>query len=222
MPRPKLEVIGKTFNYVTVVADAGERKGRAPLYVCRCVCGSEFLSTGPAVASGNKKSCGCKRGAAQVGRKRPEMAERNKMMAKHGDYQSKTYHVWNHMHQRCSNPNSKHYHRYGGRGIRVCDRWKDYTNFLADMGPVPDGMSIERLDNELGYSPENCVWADMKAQANNRSTNVLVTHDGQTMTVAQWAEKTGLERKTLEYRIRVGWDAARALTTKSLINRKGI
>jgi hypothetical protein len=104
----------------------------------------------------------------------------------------------------------------------VCERWNEYENFLADMGEAPEEMSIERIDNELGYSPENCKWATAKEQANNRSGNVNVTYNGETKTVAQWAEIVGIERKTLEYRIRAGWEASRALTTKSLINRKGV
>jgi hypothetical protein len=222
MPRPKLDVIGKTFNYVTVVADTGERKGRAPLYLCRCVCGTEFLSIASNVAGGNKKSCGCKRGQAQIGVKRPWLSELNKQRAKHGGYKSKAYSIWRGMLQRCFNPNAKSYHRYGGRGITVCDRWMDFANFLEDMGEAPENLTIERVDNDKGYEPGNCVWAPLKVQANNRSDNVNVTHEGKTMTVAQWAEVVGIERKTLEYRIRAGWDAARALTTKSLINRKGI
>jgi hypothetical protein len=134
--------------------------------------------------------------------------------------ESPTHAIWRGMLARCRNPNAKDFPRYGGRGISVCARWSLYANFLADMGVRPAGLSLERLRNDEGYSPENCEWATLKAQARNRRSNVLVTHAGVTATVAEWAEKTGLERKTLEYRIRVGWPAERALTTPSLINRK--
>ena len=124
------------------------------------------------------------------------------------------------MRQRCENPNRKDFCNYGARGITVCARWLQFTNFLSDMGERPAGMTLERSDGAKGYSPENCTWATPTQQARNKRTNVLVTHGGHTATVAEWAERTGLERKTLEYRIRAGWPAERALTTPSLINRK--
>lgn len=134
--------------------------------------------------------------------------------------ESSTHAIWRGMLSRCRNPKSKDFPRYGGRGITVCDRWLQFVNFLADMGERPAGMSLERLDGAEGYSPENCTWATPTQQARNRRGNVCITHDGRTATVAEWAERTGLERKTLEYRIRVGWPAERALTTPSTINRK--
>jgi len=134
--------------------------------------------------------------------------------------ESTTHAIWRGMLARCNNVKSKDHARYGARGIKVCERWAQFTNFLADMGERPAGMSLERQDGSANYSPENCVWATPKQQARNRRDNVNVTHDGHTATVAEWAERTGLERKTLEYRIRAGWPAERALTTPSLINRK--
>lgn len=134
--------------------------------------------------------------------------------------ESTTHAIWRGMLARCSNPKSKDFPRYGGRGITVCDRWLQFANFVADMGERPDGMTLERRDGAKGYSPDNCTWATPKQQARNRRNNVAVSHNGVTATVAEWAERTGLERKTLEYRIRAGWPAERALTTPSTINRK--
>jgi hypothetical protein len=151
---------------------------------------------------------------------RPDLAAMNRARATHAMSRTSTYAVWRSMLSRCTNPNAKDYPRYGGRGITVCDRWRVFENFLADMGPRPDGLTLERENGARGYEPGNCKWATPTAQARNRSSNVLVTHGGHTATVAEWAERTGLERKTLEYRLRAGWPAERALSTPSTINRK--
>lgn len=153
-------------------------------------------------------------------RLRPDLAERNRARATHSMSRTSTYAIWRSMLARCTSPQSKDFGRYGARGITVCNRWLKFENFLADMGQRPEGLTLDRRDGTLGYSPDNCRWATPTIQARNRRTNVTVTHDGITATVAEWAERTGLERKTLEYRIRAGWTAARALTTPSTINRK--
>lgn len=156
-----------------------------------------------------------------LGRKRPDLAERNRKNAKHNMTNTRTWRIWSAMRERCLNKNSKDFKRYGGRGIFICDEWKDsFQAFLRDMGEAPAGFSIDRIDNDNGYFKKNCRWADAKTQARNRRSNVLVAFGGQLLTVAEWAQKTGLERKTLEYRIRSGWTPERALTTKSLIDRK--
>jgi hypothetical protein len=152
--------------------------------------------------------------------KRPDLVARNAARVTHRLSRTTTYAIHRSMLARCTNPNCKDYPRYGGRGISVCERWKSFDNFLADMGKRPEGLTLERNDVNGNYEPSNCRWATQKEQQRNRRTNVFVTHDGITATVAEWAERTGLERKTLEYRIRVGWAPARALTTPSTINRK--
>ena len=134
--------------------------------------------------------------------------------------ESSTHAIWRGMLARCRNQKSKDFPRYGGRGIAVCERWWDFPSFLADMGERPAGLTLERLDGSGNYCPENCRWVTPKQQARNRRNNVRVVFGGLTATVAEWAERTGLERKTLEYRLRSGWPPERALTTPSLINRK--
>lgn len=134
--------------------------------------------------------------------------------------ESSTHAIWRGMLSRCRNPKAKDFARYGGRGVAVCERWLSFDNFLADMGERPAGLTLDRRNGSGNYEPGNCTWATPKQQARNRRDNVLVTHAGTTASVAAWAERTGLERKTLEYRIRAGWPAERALTTPSLINRK--
>lgn len=123
------------------------------------------------------------------------------------------YGVWLTMRRRCDLPTSTDYHRYGARGISVCERWKDFGAFLADMGRRPSvDHTIERVDNLGNYEPGNVRWATRIDQANNRRSNHLLAHRGQTRTVAEWARISGLKAATLFRRIRVGWDVSRAIT----------
>lgn len=114
---------------------------------------------------------------------------------------------------RCTKPTDRAYSRYGGRGITVCDSWLRFANFLADMGERPADMTLERIDNNLGYVPDNCRWATYKEQNNNRRDNRFITLNGETKTMAQWCEQLGLPQKTISQRINgYGWSPERALT----------
>lgn len=156
-----------------------------------------------------------------AGRKRPDLAERNRLSATHGKTGTKTYDTWRSIKQRCCNPSSKDWPNYGARGITICDDWADsFLNFVKDMGERPQGMTIDRIDVNKGYSKDNCRWATPEVQSNNRRTCVYVEFNGKSQSVADWAKEVGIERKTLEYRIRTGWDVEKALTTPSLIKRK--
>lgn len=153
--------------------------------------------------------------------KRPDLAQMNRDRATHAMTGSPTYKTWDAMRYRCLNESSKDYPRYGGRGIKVCDRWKNsFEAFLSDMGVRPEGMTLDRIDGSGDYEKDNCRWATPIEQARNRRGNVVIEYKGESGNVSYWAEKMGLERKTLEYRIRKGWDVERALTTPSLIPRK--
>lgn len=131
---------------------------------------------------------------------------------KHGLRHVSGYKSWEHMISRCKNPNHPKWHRYGGRGIKVCERWKKFVNFYEDMGerPGPE-YSIERIDNDGDYGPDNCKWANPKEQANNTSRNVFITHKGITLTRSQWARKQNIPIKRVEDRVRNGWTEYRAL-----------
>ena len=117
------------------------------------------------------------------------------------------------MKSRTTNPKNIGYHRYGGRGIRVCERWLKYENFKADMGEPPEGMTLERIDNNGPYSPENCRWATRTEQNNNTRSNRMLTFRGKTQTIMQWAREIGVSFQVLWYRIARGWSVDRALTT---------
>jgi hypothetical protein len=114
---------------------------------------------------------------------------------------------------RCTNPNNSHFASYGGRGISVCDRWRDFPTFLADMGEKPVGMSIDRIDIDGNYEPGNCRWTTAKQQARNKRSTRLLTYDGQTRPLLEWAERLGLNPGTLSDRVYAGWSDEAALTT---------
>lgn len=123
-----------------------------------------------------------------------------------------TYYTWLRMKRDILNPDSHNYDKYGGRGLKIDERWLVFNNFLADMGERPEGKTIERIDNARGYFPDNCKWATGSEQARNRRTNHLLTFQGETMPLIAWAERLGISRMTLRSRLRVGWDTDRVLT----------
>jgi hypothetical protein len=135
---------------------------------------------------------------------------------------SSTYRTWEGMIRRCDNPNASNYEDYGERGIRVCDRWHDFMNFLEDMGERPDGKTLDRYPDCSGdYSPENCRWASWEEQQNNRSNTRWIEFNGERLSLTMWARRTGLSRDTIRGRLdRLGWSVEKALTTP-VRSRKG-
>ncbi len=124
------------------------------------------------------------------------------------------YWVWSHMIERCYNPKAAGYKNYGGRGITVCQRWRESSAaFLADMGSRPSPKhQIDRIDNDRGYSPDNCRWATRIEQCRTRRRTTLLTHDGRTMPFADWVRETGIAYQTIRSRLRIGWTVSEALT----------
>jgi len=119
---------------------------------------------------------------------------------------SLTHSTWHNMRSRCNNPNTKAYEKYGAKGIKVCDRWDSFENFIMDMGERPGKeYSIERIDLSKGYSSDNCKWATRTEQNRNRSMCIYITIDGKCQTVKEWALETGLKRQTIERRLKLGW-----------------
>lgn len=131
---------------------------------------------------------------------------------KHGMYGTRIYHSWSAMKMRCLNPNYKEYNHYGERGITICPRWMKFENFYKDMGDVPVGKSIDRINNNLGYYKENCKWSTPKEQANNRRSNRLITFNNKTLNIKQWSEELKTTRKTIYGRLDRGWSIEKALT----------
>ena len=129
---------------------------------------------------------------------------------KHG--RTRTYTIWTGIKQRCLNPKATGYTRYGGRGITLCDRWLDFENFFEDMGPCPDGLTIERKDNELGYYADNCVWATNSNQQRNTSRNRMVIIGDHSKSMAEWCEIYSKDYRLVQCRLRLGWNLLEALT----------
>jgi hypothetical protein len=174
---------------------------------CRCHCGKEFVTIPASVKNGATTSCGCNHRAVS--------AALGKKKATHGMSKSKEYKIWAHMKQRCYDAKSKEYKYYGARGISVCDRWlTSFPNFIADMGPRPsDKHSIDRVDNNGNYCPDNCKWSTVIEQRRNRRGRRWLTFNGQTRIAAEWSEITGIPRSLIIQRIdKNGYSVEEALT----------
>jgi hypothetical protein len=180
----------------------------------KCKCGNEFSTLFSNVKSGNTKFC-----------KHNCTHNTKKTRKTHGHSKDNTteYITWCSLRNRCNNPNNSSYNHYGGRGIKVCDRWlSSFENFLEDMGYKPTPQhSIEREDVNGDYEPSNCRWATAIEQANNTRRNLYITYRGKTQTSAQWCREFNIERSVFETRIKsLGWDVGKALTTPSGTDRQ--
>lgn len=199
--------IGDKFGRLTVIAPAvrpRHLKARGRWWHCRCDCGDQTVLavSQSALRSGNTRSCGCLQREGAANRSRT-----------HGLHKSREYRAWNNMISRCHCPNWPKYHDYGGRGIRVCRRWrKSFQDFYADMGPCPPGMTLERIGNDKGYSPENCKWATYAEQLRNTRQTRFVTFKGETMCIADWAMRLGIRHGVIWHRLKIGLPVAEVLS----------
>lgn len=182
------DLIGKTFGYLTVVRVVSPTS-RSKKCVCKCICGKEIEILRSCIANGHNKSCGCHR---HVGR-----------AITHGHYlngnRPSETNVWSQMKERCHNPENKRFYDYGGRGITVCDEWRNsFVKFLEDMGRRPsDKYSLERLDNNKGYYKENCIWATMDVQHRNKRSNRWIEHEGLRMVITDWAKYFNVDSSSI-------------------------
>lgn len=197
-----IDLTGETFGRLRVLGREGINKHGQLTWACECECGNRKVTLGFCLRRGEVQSCGCLQKEA--------IAAVNKT---HGMTRTPIYRIWRSMMQRCYDKNSHAYSRYGGRGINVCERWQSFEGFYADMGDKSEGKSLERIDNNGNYSPENVVWADAKAQANNRRSNVILEYKGQKKTMQQWCDEIGLNIGTVWSRINNhGYSVEKALT----------
>lgn len=207
MPIVNPSIVGKRFGRLEVLRKGvGHGPRNRTTWVCRCDCGSEIETADAYLKSGDTKSCGCLKLESLVLRSKT-----------HSLSKTPTYYTWNNMVQRCTNKNNNRFDDYGGRGITVCDRWLKFESFLADMGIKPEGMTLERNDNNLGYSKANCRWAMAYEQSRNKRTSVLLDVDGQMLTLSEAARLRNIKVNTLWRRISVsGWSLEKALNTPIL------
>lgn len=190
--------IGERYGRLTILS-LHSMNGKRVHLLCACDCGRQTIAREDCLKSGNTRSCGCLQ------------RESIKANTKHGMWLTRTYRIWAGMKSRCSESCTVKRHLYVDKGIRVCERWQQFENFLEDMGEAPDGLTLERLDGDKNYEPGNCVWATYKQQANNSTANHRLTVNGMSKTMAQWGEYTGIKPNTIIYRLRRGWDANRAV-----------
>lgn len=169
---------GKRYGNTVVISRAPNKseKDTNARWHCQCDCGNRHIAYGGDLGRGKGTNCGCLR--------KPQKG----VPKTHGMSNTSTYRTWNAMKNRCNNKADSHYPNYGGRGIVVCERWGKFENFVSDMGLRPENHTIDRMDNDGDYTPENCQWATATVQANNTRTNRKLTHNGVTLTLSQWAK----------------------------------
>lgn len=195
-----MNLTNNQYGRLTVLGYAGKNKHSASLWRVRCLCGKEFVTLANSLRTSNTTSCGCAR-------------------IKHGESlptkSTPEYRAWCSMIHRCEYPKDKHYRHYGGRGIAISPRWREsYQAFLADMGRKPSPKhSLDRINNDGNYEPQNCRWALPKQQARNKSTSRVLIVGSECLTIAEWVERTGIGYTTIRERIKRGWAPESVVST---------
>jgi hypothetical protein len=199
----KAQLVGQRFGHLTVVEFVDVARNGTTRWLCRCDCGNTTIVRHGNLKSGSTKGCGCLR---HVSRPRPLSPDRHRQFSE--------YALWIQMKARCNNPRHLYYHNYGGRGIQVCERWrKSFKDFYADVGPRPSRKhTLDRINNNGNYEPGNVRWATRTEQNRNRRDNRMMTLNGETYCMAEWAEKLGVDYAILHGRLYQGWSDERALT----------
>lgn len=222
MARPSIDMAGKKIGKLTVLDRVGSW-GSQVWWRCSCECGNEKIISGASLRRGKTQSCGCVYRAS-----RRDIARKSIAKIKHGDSFTRLYFVWNDMKSRCYNPNDISFPNYGGRGINVCNDWREsYISFKAwaiENGYREDSRrgecTLDRIDPDGNYCPENCRWASAAEQSNNRRSTPRLTIDGETHSPAEWAEITGLPRSLIYSRFRRGWSGAELISPQDQRRRR--
>lgn len=197
-----IDLTGQRFGQLTVLYRVENNNRGEIQWLCHCDCGNDTIVTSGHLRSGSTKSCGC-------------LWKRKSKYDGEGSYDP-MYPTWNNMINRCNNPNSNRYDDYGGRGITVCDEWLDFNNFRnwANETKTDETLTLDRLNNDLGYSPDNCRWATAKEQNSNKRNNLLFELNGEICTLKEWCRRFNVNYLTIYSRIyRDGWDFNTAILT---------
>ena len=194
-----IDLTNQKFGKLTAISRVKGSK-----WLCLCECGNTKEIRTNSLTRGSTISCGCYH--------KEEVAKRH---TTHNRSKDRLYHEWQYLKRRCYNPGYKYYERYGGRGISVCEEWKN--NFVAfkewaESNGYDDSLTLDRIDYDGNYEPDNCRWVTRKVQQNNRSSNLFFTIDGETKTLAQWCEIYKVPHERTRYRVKHGWDIVTALT----------
>lgn len=216
----RIDVIGQRFGQLVVIGETESKVHpngrRTRMMICKCDCGNEKVVSIESLRSGHTISCGCYREKRRV--------EAN---ITHGLRHSRLYDTYQHMKGRCYNPNDKRYYRYGARGIKICDEWMGENGFItfynwAMANGYDDSLTIDRIDNNGNYEPSNCRWATYKEQENNMSRNVYYECNGESHTVSEWSDITGIDKNRIYSRIKSGWSIEDAITKPPVDNSKPV
>ena len=199
-----VDLTGKRFGKLVVISY--HHSNNATYWLCQCDCGNTTIVKTGSLNYGSTRSCGC--GSIEQARENL----RNHAQRGHGfANKEKLYSVWKGMRERCNNPNNKRYKNYGGRGIKICPDWNDYTAFRkwAIENGYSENLTIERIDINKGYCPENCRWATWKEQAQNTTRTRFLTYNGKTQSMSMWAKELGLSYGVINHRVQRGWSIER-------------
>lgn len=193
-----IDITGVKFGNLTAVQRV-ERNDARSHWLCKCDCGNEKILLLSSLKSGDTKSCGC---------------QKIKLISKHGGSRTKLYVVWQGMNRRCADPRVEGFDGYGGRGIAVCEEWKDsfsaFQKWSIENG-YSSGLSIDRIDNNKGYGPDNCRWATARTQQNNTRRTRFIEIGGVVKPLQYWSDESGVSAPTIKERLKRGWDPKRAV-----------
>lgn len=197
----KIDLMNKRYGRLVVVGREEIIKGKKTRWICRCDCGNISFVDTYGLKSGRAKSCGCL-----------SLEKMTNSKIKHGDSNTRLYGIWNGMKKRCNNPNYEHYHRYGGRGIQICNEWEhNYENFKewALQSGYKADLEIDRTNNDGNYEPSNCSWQTREKQVRNRSNTVYIEYKGDKKTLSEWCEINKTNYKLAHQRYKRGWNYER-------------
>jgi hypothetical protein len=200
-------IIGQKFGNLTIIKELKPHltpnKTKQRIVLCKCDCGNLFKTQLYHVTSKHTKSCGC-----------IQKEKFSQIISKHNLSNTRLYNTYYNMRSRCYNKNNKEYQHYGGRGIKVCDEWLDSFQSFYDWSMnngYKDNLTIDRIDNDIGYSPSNCRWVNLSTQQRNKRNNRIITINGITHCITEWCEILNLKLNTVYKRLRYGWTIEKAL-----------